>query len=83
MNKGQLRIMRAGTFVVPVCVECNKELDENEIGYGHDCEVSPSSAVEYYNYEADKCSCDVGIGHDPCDLCLDKIAKEIYNKEEK
>ena len=57
MNKAQLRITRAGTFVVPVCVECNKELDENEIGYGHDCEVSPSPAVEYYNYEEDKCSC--------------------------
>jgi hypothetical protein len=53
MNKGQLRIMRAGTFVVPVCVECNKELDDNEIGYGHDCEVSPSSAVEFYDYESE------------------------------
>ena len=29
--KAKVKIYRAGTFVVPVCVECNKELDENEI----------------------------------------------------
>jgi hypothetical protein len=54
MNKAKLKITRAGTFVVPVCVECNKELDENEIGYGHDCEVSPSPMVEHYDYDWEK-----------------------------
>jgi hypothetical protein len=36
------------------CVECNKKLTPDEIGYGHDCEVSPSSMVEYYNYDWEK-----------------------------
>ncbi len=35
------------------CVECDKRLTPDEIGYGHDCEVSPSPAVEYYNYGFD------------------------------
>ena len=24
--------------IVPVCVECKKELSPDELGYGHDCE---------------------------------------------
>jgi hypothetical protein len=33
--------------------------------------------------ETYECSCDLSYGHILCDLCLDKIAEQQYNKEEK
>ena len=36
------------------CVECDKRLTPDEIGYGHDCEVSPSPMVEHYDYDCEK-----------------------------
>ena len=36
------------------CVECDKRLTPDEIGYGHDCEVSPSPMVEHYGCNWDE-----------------------------
>ncbi len=26
--------------VTPICIECDKELSPDELGYGHDCEAA-------------------------------------------